>query len=64
APGTVLAGLSEFPGGKCESDETPQACQNRSGGPQPDKKAAGRFNNRDTDTFHDGLLGVLRTQVL
>jgi mutator protein MutT len=26
APGTVLAGLSEFPGGKCESDETPQAC--------------------------------------
>lgn len=26
APGTALAGLSEFPGGKCEADETPQAC--------------------------------------
>jgi mutator protein MutT len=26
APGTALAGMSEFPGGKCEADETPQAC--------------------------------------
>ncbi|MBL8818150.1 MAG: (deoxy)nucleoside triphosphate pyrophosphohydrolase [Planctomyces sp.] len=24
--GVPLAGLSEFPGGKCESDETPRAC--------------------------------------
>lgn len=25
-PGSSLAGLSEFPGGKCEHDETPRSC--------------------------------------
>ncbi|MCA9061758.1 MAG: (deoxy)nucleoside triphosphate pyrophosphohydrolase [Planctomycetaceae bacterium] len=25
-PDTVLPGMAEFPGGKCESDETPRAC--------------------------------------
>ena len=26
AQSTVLAGMSEFPGGKCEEDETPRSC--------------------------------------
>lgn len=53
-------GLGSFVGLALAAGKLRQACQNRSGGPQPDQIAACRFNNRDTNAFHDSLLGSLR----